>query len=66
MQENEELPAKLVDLYKVLFILQMLEDLLAEEMLEDNYYASDSDNTELSNNTSVISEVNILYSIGKQ
>ncbi|KAF0332808.1 hypothetical protein F8M41_020504, partial [Gigaspora margarita] len=66
MQKNEELPAELVDLYEVLFISQMLEDLLAEEMLEDNDYDSDGDNTELSNDTSVISEVNILYSIGEQ
>ncbi|KAF0548787.1 hypothetical protein F8M41_025800 [Gigaspora margarita] len=47
MQENEELPAELVDLYGVLFISQTLEDLLAEKMLEDNDYDSDGDNTEL-------------------
>ncbi|CAG8479978.1 22020_t:CDS:2 [Gigaspora margarita] len=64
IQENKELPAKLVDLYEVLFILQTLEDFLAKEMFEDNDYDSNSDNTELSNDTSVISEVNILYSIG--
>ncbi|CAG8809032.1 18458_t:CDS:1, partial [Gigaspora margarita] len=63
---HEELPAELVDLYEVLFILQMLKDLLAGEMLEDNDYDSDGYNTELSNDTSVISEVNILYSIGEQ
>ncbi|KAF0554326.1 hypothetical protein F8M41_019408 [Gigaspora margarita] len=66
MQKNEESPTELVDFYEVLFILQILEDLLAEEMLKDNDYNSDSDNTELSNDTSVISEVNILYSIGEQ
>ncbi|CAG8635094.1 2455_t:CDS:2, partial [Cetraspora pellucida] len=47
MQENEELSAELVDLYEVSFISQTLEDLLAEEMLEDNDYDSNSDNTEL-------------------
>ena len=56
MQENEELPAELVDLYEVSFISQTLEDLLAEEMLEDNDYDSDGDNTELSNDTSVFNE----------
>ncbi|CAG8490559.1 14240_t:CDS:1, partial [Racocetra fulgida] len=49
MQENEELPAELVDLYKVSFISQMLEDLLVEEMFVNNDYNSDDDNTELSN-----------------
>ncbi|KAF0468378.1 hypothetical protein F8M41_025792 [Gigaspora margarita] len=66
IQEHEELPAELVDLYEVSFISQTLEDLLAEEMLEDNAYDSNGYNTELSNDTSVISEVNILYSIGEQ
>ncbi|CAG8669920.1 9282_t:CDS:1, partial [Racocetra fulgida] len=59
MQENEELPAELVDLYEVSFISQTLEDLLAEEMFEDNDYDSDGDNTELSNDTSVINEEQI-------
>ncbi|CAG8752217.1 46390_t:CDS:2 [Gigaspora margarita] len=63
MQENEELPAELVGLYEVSFISQTLEDLLAEKMLEDNDYDSDGNNRELSNNTSVISKVNVLYSI---
>ncbi|RIB11478.1 hypothetical protein C2G38_2203285 [Gigaspora rosea] len=35
-------------LYEVSFISQTLEDLLAEEILEDNDYDSDGDNTELS------------------
>ncbi|CAG8825127.1 32946_t:CDS:1, partial [Gigaspora margarita] len=56
IQENEKFLAELVDLYKVSFISQMLEDLLAKEMLEDNNYDSNGNNTELSNDTSVISE----------
>ncbi|CAG8826824.1 25501_t:CDS:1, partial [Racocetra persica] len=59
IQENKELPAELVDLYEVSFISQILEDLLAEEMLKDNDYDSNGDNTKLSNDTSIFNEEQI-------
>ncbi|CAG8523941.1 2239_t:CDS:2, partial [Dentiscutata heterogama] len=54
MQKDEELSTELVDLYKGLFILQTLEDLLAKEMLDDNKYNGVGDITELSNDTTFI------------